>query len=1312
VKPKWKKRLKWLAASSGLLVLAFLVLVWTGQIDRWARRGIIAQVERMTGGRVELGAFRFHWWSLRAELEDFTIHGTEPEGTPPFFHADYLLVDIRVDSLFRRKISLDEVRLHKPEIHVRVAPDGSSNVPQPRPPRPPGKPLHQRIFDLTIRELRLNNGAAHFNNTRVPLAVEGGEFRFALDYRVPEKDGPRYEGDFSWRQMQLAARRYLPFRSDVAVKFLLERNRFEVTEARWKLPQSEFSGGAALSSFTEPEWSFRFGGTLSLLDLRKILRKPNSPGGRVDFSGRGRFAKSELTMDGQYHARGIEMPYQWFHASGIESRGSFRVAKQRLEMPDLTASVLGGRLRGRMELLFEGARFRVESRIEGMNLAALLRAVDNEDFPVETLHWSGTAAVESITTWDHDFKNVASRGLAVWTPEGDIGEGEIPVSARLEYDYAMARRAVSLRTSEIVTPTARLDLDGRLGAHDSALAVHLRAGNLLEWDDFINRLRGADAEPRRISGQAEFRGTVEGDLGRPTFAGHFRGREAAYGSLFWDEVEGDMVYNADGFRLSKTRARRGPSSAVLQLWLQLRDWSFRPECEWSLEARVAREPMDGLQELFGWQYPLRGLLTTELSGRGTRADPELTGPFELADVELYGERFDSARGEFALRSDELRVSRAELRKNGGRITGGFLYHFRDDQMEFDARGVALSVERIQRVQFARLPLGGTLGFELRGRGSLEAPQAEGRIELRELRVGKEVVGSFEGQIRSSGRQVQLALSSTMTHGKLTGDLHLTLRGDYPIQGRLVIDDLDLDALVASALRLELSGHGHVSGRFALSGELRRPETISVEAELSGLLLHYQGIKLENEGPLRITYRHEEVRFEQARIRGTDTDLRLGGMVRFRDDRAVNLQLSGSVNLRLLGGFLPELEARGMAQVNASVEGTLAVPRIVGAVRLQDAAANYGDFPAGLSKLSGYFLFDRNRLLFENVTAEAGGGQLVLSGTTTFGDGPLRYDFTIQARRVRVRYPEGFSWLAGGRLRLSGSTQAGLLAGRVQVERLAMAEGFDLTSLITTSRQGVTAPTITSDYLRSLQFDIEATSTPNAVLQWSAARFESEASLRLRGTVERPIFLGHIHLLSGEMTFRGNRYRLTRGDVNFADPFRFNPLLSVEATTTIRQYEITLNFTGPASQLTLAYRSDPPLPANDIITLLALGRTGEESELRRAGAEPAAEGGASTLLSEAISAQLGGRLERLFGISRFKVDPFLAGTGNEQNASARVTIEQQVTRDLTITYITNVTSTQSQVIQVEYNVNRNASLVFLRDQNGTFGLDVKLKKRFK
>jgi len=304
-----------------------------------------------------------------------------------------------------------------------------------------------------------------------------------------------------------------------------------------------------------------------------------------------------------------------------------------------------------------------------------------------------------------------------------------------------------------------------------------------------------------------------------------------------------------------------------------------------------------------------------------------------------------------------------------------------------------------------------------------------------------------------------------------------------------------------------------------------------------------------------------------------------------------------------------------------------------------------------------------------------------------------------------------SWQVAGNLRLSGTPQAALLSGRVTVERVNLSGGLETAGALISSRD-TRGPT--SSFLQNLQFDIEALSTPDARMEWPNAELEADANLRVRGTWEHPILLGHIHVLSGDLYFHGNRYRVARGDLNFARPLNIDPDINIEATTTIQQYEITLNFSGPASKLNLSYRSDPPLPGNDIVTLLTLGQTSSESELRTGGTSQGSTAGASALLSEAISSQLGGRLERLFGITKLRVDPGLAGvasTGSEQSAAARVTVEQQVTRNLTITYVSNVSSTQQQVIQVEYNVNRNVSIVALRDQNGTFGIDIKIKKRF-
>jgi translocation and assembly module TamB len=384
------------------------------------------------------------------------------------------------------------------------------------------------------------------------------------------------------------------------------------------------------------------------------------------------------------------------------------------------------------------------------------------------------------------------------------------------------------------------------------------------------------------------------------------------------------------------------------------------------------------------------------------------------------------------------------------------------------------------------------------------------------------------------------------------------------------------------------------------------------------------------------------------------------------------------------------------------------------VHIENASARAADFPTGLSAIKGDVVFDATRLYFENMSAESGGGTLHLSGNVNYAESPLRYDVSVRTDRVRIRYPEGMSWLVGGSLRLTGTTASGVLSGKVTIERVTLTQGLQVAGMLVSAKEGIGSPTTSSSYLRNLQFDVEAVSAPDARMEWPGAELQADANLRVRGTWEHPILLGHIHLLSGDLYFAGNRYRVTRGDLNFANPFRLDPVLNVEATTTIQQYEITLNFNGPASKLTLAYRSDPPLPANDIITLLALGQTSSQATARSGGTSQSGTAGASAILSEAVSSQVGGRMERLFGITRFRVDPGLAGvgsTGLEQNSAARITVEEQITPNLTITYVSNVSSTQQQVIQVEYNFDRNLSIVGLRDQNGTIGIDIKIKKRF-
>ncbi|MBX5496989.1 MAG: hypothetical protein IRZ15_16760, partial [Bryobacteraceae bacterium] len=86
------------------------------------------------------------------------------------------------------------------------------------------------------------------------------------------------------------------------------------------------------------------------------------------------------------------------------------------------------------------------------------------------------------------------------------------------------------------------------------------------------------------------------------------------------------------------------------------------------------------------------------------------------------------------------------------------------------------------------------------------------------------------------------------------------------------------------------------------------------------------------------------------------------------------------------------------------------------------------------------------------------------------------------------------------------------------------------------------------------------------------------------------------------------------------------------------------------------------------------------------------------------------LERFFGVSRLKIDPQLNGIDNIPQA--RLTLEQQISKDITLTYVTNLTRSQQQLVRLEWNMSQFWSVIAVRDENGLFGIDFQFRKHFK
>jgi translocation and assembly module TamB len=316
--------------------------------------------------------------------------------------------------------------------------------------------------------------------------------------------------------------------------------------------------------------------------------------------------------------------------------------------------------------------------------------------------------------------------------------------------------------------------------------------------------------------------------------------------------------------------------------------------------------------------------------------------------------------------------------------------------------------------------------------------------------------------------------------------------------------------------------------------------------------------------------------------------------------------------------------------------------------------------------------------------------------------------------VRVRYPEGVSTVANASLSLTGARARSMLSGTVTVLRTGFNPQSDFSSLITRSAEPVRTASAQSGLLGGMSFGIQIDTAPDIQFQSELTQdLQVEANLTLRGSPSNPALLGRITILQGQVVFYGTKFNINQGSISFFNPLRIDPIIDVDLETKANGIEVTLTVSGPLTHPNLTPHSDPPLQFSEIVALLATGEAPNSDPTLLAQQSVAPQSwqqmGASALLGQAIASPVTGRLQRFFGVSRVRIDPTLPGI--ENNPQARVTLEQQVTSAITFTYITNVTTSNPQVVRVEWAFSKQWSVVALREENGVFGIDFYLKKRF-
>ena len=547
-------------------------------------------------------------------------------------------------------------------------------------------------------------------------------------------------------------------------------------------------------------------------------------------------------------------------------------------------------------------------------------------------------------------------------------------------------------------------------------------------------------------------------------------------------------------------------------------------------------------------------------------------------------------------------------------------------------------------------------------------------------------------------------------GRVHADGETELQGSFPLAAQVDFENLELVPLVRVFRTSQSNLQGRLTGSLRAEGNGKDLAALTLQGEIASLEAEVQGVRVRNAGVVPFQYQNRVVRLERLRLEGTQAVIESSGTIRLETDPVLNLTATSQVDLSALRRADAQIALSGRMDLDARITGTVQRPQWRGRLLVADGSLHYGNLPNGLDNVNGTIVFEGSRGVLEQVTAESGGGTLQLGGYVEYGTGTgWQFNLTADGTAVRVRYPEGLSTWANGQLNWTGTVEDSLIEGRIVLTRQTISPHFDLVAALL-RRTGEDDRAVLPEALQNLRLNVEVVSEAELRLDTLTTRnLQTDVELRIQGTVSQPVWLGRIGINEGEILFAGRRYAVNRGEISFVNPFRFEPQLSLSVQARVQRYDIAMEFTGPPDRLTVTYRSDPPLPTRDILALLVAGRP-RETSLETSTAQPLPEFGADALLSQALRSQIGTRLDRLFGTGRLRVDPQISGIGRSTNAS--IAVEQQLSDNLSILYVTDVTSAQQQTIQAEWNISPKLAVVAIRDQNGLIGVNFQITLRFR
>jgi len=301
-------------------------------------------------------------------------------------------------------------------------------------------------------------------------------------------------------------------------------------------------------------------------------------------------------------------------------------------------------------------------------------------------------------------------------------------------------------------------------------------------------------------------------------------------------------------------------------------------------------------------------------------------------------------------------------------------------------------------------------------------------------------------------------------------------------------------------------------------------------------------------------------------------------------------------------FVPELEQLdGELGLDVDVSGTIGKPVFSGA---GDVTVNVARFTnvtlPTLRNFSARLSFAQNALSLERFGGDLAGGPFTMNGRVTFPKlTEPTLDLQLKANSVLLARNDTLTARADIDLKVTGPFAAATVSGNVAMTNSHILKNIDLIPIGLPGRPAPEPPSERPEFsiptppLRDWKFDVAIKTKDPVLIRGNLATGEATTDLKLTGTGLHPGLQGLVRMENVEATLPFSRLEVSRGSLTFDPSDSMNPRIDLQGTSVLRDYTVRVYVYGTVLSPEAIFTSEPPLPQEEIISLIATGVTRQE-----------------------------------------------------------------------------------------------------------------------